>query len=333
MPAMYESAQVGKRQEILPKIYNVEAQATPFLSDLRIGEKPKQMALSWLAEVYPDVASTGIMDGAPVTGSESVGRETIEGCCHHFRRTWGVSTLANLTDMVGVGRNEAGRQMLIAMLLHKKMMSNQLLSNTECAVQAGPSQPWTTRGAYKWLQNAAQAVKPVPASLRPAAACMFNGALTGFTEQAMRTLLEACFDARKSELELDGYVGTELKAIIDDWTNVHPVSASTSQPRVAYQVRDNDTYLNMVDTVRFSVGTVRLKLEPGLLRNTATGAATTNSKKSGLFLDMNMWEIAYLFSPANTNLPPDGSGVRGFIDAVAGMRCLNPLGQGAVIGS
>jgi hypothetical protein len=64
-----------------------------------------------------------------------------------------------------------------------------------------------------------------------------------------------------------------------------------------------------------------------LNRTTSTGAASTYADKSGLFFDRSMWQLAYLKKPANTNLPPDGSGVKGFIDAVAILKCLNPRGQ------
>jgi hypothetical protein len=325
MASMYESAQVGKRQEILDKIFNVEAQDTPFLSMLTTGPQPNQMLSTWVGEVYPDVASTGVLDGTAATSPAKVDRYLISGTAQHFRREWGVSTLANLTNVAGVGRNEAGHQMMLAMLLMKRMINQQFLSNDDCAAESGAT-PWTCRGAFKWLDDAAQTNYPVPSQLRPSG-CEYTGALASLDESGFRNLLEAAFTARKGQVDLTGFVGVDLKAIIDDWTNVYPVASSTSQPRSVYNIKDNKTYQSMVDFLRFSVGNVKLVMENYLYRTTATGAAGTHSGKMGLFLDMSMWQVCYLQKPANTNLAPDGSGKKGFVDAVAILKCLNPLGQ------
>lgn len=330
MASMYETNLVGKRQEILDDIFNVEAEATPFLSSLRTGSQPKQMLSTWVGEVYPDVASTGVLDGTAATTPTRVDRYLISGTAQHFRREWGVTTLAQVTETAGAGRDEAGVQMVKAMLLLKRQMEQQFLSADDAAAENGGT-PWTARGVYSWLANSAQSNYPVPSALRPAAACAYTSTLSSFTESSMRTIMEAAYAARKSPATLDGFVDVNVKAVLDDFTNVHPVSSSTSQPRVVYQVRDNNQYKSMVDTLVFSTGTVRLQLSSFLYRTTSTGAA--GAGKYGVFLDLNMWDVGYLQKPANTNLPIDGSGRKGFVDAIAVLRCKNPLGQGYIAAS
>jgi hypothetical protein len=326
MPSMYEAAQVGKRQEIADRIFNVQAEKTPFLSLLPQGPKPEQMLLSWVGEVNPAAASTGILDGTPATSPKKVDRYLIEGCCQHFRREWGVTTLAQLTNVVGAGRDEAGRQMAKAMMIIKRMIEQQILSNDDCAVESGAT-PWTTRGLLQWIVSSAQTNKPLPASFLVDSACIYTGALASLTESAFRTMLEAAYDNVLEPVDLDGFVGTDLKAIMDDWTNIYPVASTTSQPRTVYHLADPSTYKNMVEFLRFSVGNVRLHLTNRIAHDTTTGAATTYSPKSGAFINMSQWDFAYLMKPANTNLAPDGSGKKGFIDAVGGLRGFNPLGS------
>jgi len=330
MPAMTEAAQPGKRQELRDEIVNIEAEATPFISSLSKGEQPNQMLCSWPAESLPNVASTGVLDNTPVTTFNRVNRYLLQGTCQHFRQPWAVSTLANITNAAGVGRNEKGRQRKLAMLLVKRQMEQQFLSDSDAAVESGAT-PFTARGVFSWLANAQQTNLAVPSAMRPASATRYNGALTSFTPDEFRAILLAAYTAKKSPLKLDGFVGRSLKAVIDDFTRVHPVSSSTSQPQTIYRVDGNSEFMNVVDQLGFSFGKIRVQLSEFLLRTVADGAESSSTPKAGAFLDLSQWDLGYLAPMANTDLPPDGSGVRGFIDAVAIARCLNPLGQPTVI--
>lgn len=325
MPAMYEANQVGKRQEILDAVFNVEAAETPFLSSLKVGKKPLQMLASWIAEVYPAVASTGIIDGTAATAPTRVDRYELQGCAQFFRQQWGVTSLAEVTETAGV-KNEAAHQMMAAMLLAKRQMEQQFLSTDDCAAQSGDT-PWTTRGVLTWLQNGAQTNYAVNAALRPGTGVIHEGTVAALTETVFRAMLDTAYQVTKSPLTLDGYVGVDLKAHFDDWTNIFPVASTTSQPRTVYQARDPKAYESNVDFLKFSTGLIRLQLNPYIAVTTSTGAATAYTPKSGVFLNTKMWDVGYLLKPANTNLPKDGSGTKGFIDAVALLRCLNPLGQ------
>jgi hypothetical protein len=326
MGAMYEADMVGKRQEISEKIFNVESDKTPLLTLLKKGPTPNQMLMSWQGFVFPDAPNVGILDGVPATGRKSVGRELVEGCAQHFRREWSVTTLAELTAAAGVGRNEVGFQRAQAMILLKRMIAQQIGSADDCSVQSGET-PWTTRGILSWISNSAQSNKPVPAALRNSAGSIYTGALASLTEAAFRNLLEAAYGETKEPVSLDGFVGTDLKAVLDDFTQLYPTGTGTSQAKAQYNVAGVEEYKNKVEWLRFSVGDVRLHLEPFLAYTGSTGAASAYSPKSGVFLNLDMWELAWLKSPANTNLAADGSGVNGFIDAVGGLKCFNPRGQ------
>lgn len=330
MPAMTELAQVGKRQEIADKIFNIQPEATPFLSSLKKGPQPKQMLATWQSETYPDVASTPVVDGSAVNSYERVDRYLLQGYGHFFRRPWGVTTLADLTDVAGIGRDEAGRQMAAAMLLLKRMIEQQFLSDDDTQADTG-SVGYAARGAFSWLTNGAQGTLPVPAGIRPAAANAYTGAFASFAEASLRTMLNSMYTEKKSTLDLVGFVGLDLKVAIDDWTNVYAVSASTSQPRTQYTVVGNQELINNVTMVKFTTGQAKLIVSEFLNRTTSTGAVGTYSRKAGLFIDPTMWDVAFMKKVANTNLPEDGSGKRGFVDAVAILRCFNPQAQGYVL--
>jgi len=48
-------------------------------------------------------------------------------------------------------------------------------------------------------------------------------------------------------------------------------------------------------------------------------------------LDMKFWEVRSSLPPGHTELPVSGAGKQGFIRAIAGLRCTNPLRQAKVI--
>jgi hypothetical protein len=327
---MTEAAVIGKRQDILDSIFNVEAEKTPVLSMLKTGSRPEGMSYSWVAEVNPAVVSTGVLDGTPATTPARVDRVLLESYCQHFRTEWGVTYLASLTNSAGAGRNEVGHQRAKAMMLLKRAIEQRILSSSDNAAETGGT-PFQTRGMFSWLSNAAQSVKPVDSTLRPASACNYASTIAGLTESAFRDILDAMYDARKEVADVFGIVGRDLKAHMDDWTNIYPIASTTSQPRTVYQVRGNEEYLNKVDVLRFSTGTVRLMVSPFLYFDVTTGLAQTESPKSGLLVDLDMWKWRWLDKPANTNLAADGSGTKGFVDAVGTLCCLNPLGQARLI--
>lgn len=326
MAAMTEAAQVGKRQELADWIVNIEADATPFLSWLASGPMPKQMLAQWQAEVLPAVVSTAIADGTAATAPASVPRYLLQAYAHYFRQEYGVTTLAGLTNIAGLGTNEIGHQRMHALRLIKRQMEQQWLSDDETAADNGTT-GYTGRGVFKWLLATEQAVLPVPAAIRPASSVAYTGAFASFGEDDFTTMLQAAHDAAKGPVNLDGFVGMALKAAIDEWTSVYPVASSTSQPMVQYVQKNPNTMEKMVDTIRISAGIVNLRLAYFLAYTTSTGAAGTYSSKAGVFLSKKAWDHCYLLKPAVTKLSPDGSGDKGFIDAVSLLRCKTPRGQ------
>jgi hypothetical protein len=324
--AMTEAAQVGKRQELADWIWNIEAQATPFLSWLASGPRPKQMLAQWQAEVLPAAPSTSVPDGTAATSPRNVPRYLLQGYGHFFRQQYKVSTLADLTNVAGLGTNEIGHQRLHAMKLLKRQIEQQALSEDETAADNGTT-GYTMRGVFKWLQNGEQAVLPVPSAIRPPSAVAYTGAFASWAEANFVAQMAAAHGAKKEPLSLTGFVGLDLKAQIDEWTIVYPTASTTSQPLVQYVQQGVNTRERMVDTIRLSTGTVDLVLAYFMAYTTSTGAAGTYSAKSGVFLDKKAWDLCWMKAPANTNLPLDGSGIAGYIDAVGIVRCKSPLGQ------
>lgn len=328
MAGLYEINQVGQRQDIADIVANIESENTPFVSMLKKEKKPNQKKMDYQAEAYPDAPFDGVMDGADVSAYESVSRGLLTAMQQKFRRPWQVSDFADETEVAGLPKGEKGRQKAAAATILKFMLENRFLSAEECSVDNGVAVPNETRGAFKWLEDSAQAVYPVPAAFLTKAASRHTGALSTLDEAAFKLLMASAYADRKQVSSLDGFVGLNLKSLFDNWTVKAETGSATVYPVRTFNADLKDrAVINIVDFLKFSTGTVRLHLSSRLHLTSATGAASAYTPNSGLFLDMKMWSMAYMRAPGMRELPDLGGGPRGFADCIAGLKCLNPLGQ------
>ena len=161
----------------------------------------------------------------------------------------------------------------------------------------------------------------------PAAACAYSSTLAALTETAFITMLEAAYKARNGKLDLDGFVGIELKGRMDNWTARDTEASASAYPvRTFNQDAKNMALIKTVDFYNFSAGQVRLH-SSSHLRLDVAGAATAYTHKSGLFLAMSMWRLGFMRKPGMKDLPDLGGGPRGFSDSIMVLECGNPLGQ------
>ena len=327
MAAMYETNQIGKRQEILPDVFNIESDATPLVSMLKIGKEAVASLMTWQAEIFPTVASTGVLDGTAVSTASRVDRYLLQGVVQQFRQPWAVTTRAQATQIAGLP-DEAGHQAMLAMLLLKRQLEQQFSSADDSTVEAS-STPWTTRGILAWIASGAQSQHVVDAALRNSSAAIHTGTMAALTQDAFQALLAAAYGEKRAMLDLDFVCAPSLKTQIDTYTEIWPVASTVSQPVARYEHGDGTTYERKVDVLRFSFGEVRTHLSTFIGVTTSTGAATSYTPYSGFGIDTRQWDMAFMANgkPANVNLPPDGSGKRGYVEALAGLRCRNNRGQ------
>lgn len=327
MAGIYDVSQVGQRQDIADIVANIRADEMPFTSMVKKGGKPKQKLPTWQAEDYPAPDHAGVMDGADVDSYDSVGRGLLTGVVQKFRRPWFVSDFADETEVAGMADGEAGHQKAAAAKVLKMKMEARFLSNSECSLDNATDTANETRGAALWISNSAQSLYPVPEAYRNASAAIYSSTLAALTESAFTACLAAAFKERKGVLDLDGFVGIDLKTQMDNWTARDTEATSSAYPvRMFTQDAAKRAMVKCVDVFTFSAGTVRSHVSAYLYLDEA-GAASAYTHRSGLFLYMPMWEAAFMRKPGMKELPDLGGGPRGYSDAMAVLKCLNPLGQ------
>jgi hypothetical protein len=332
MPGMYEQQQPMKREELGDEIFNVESHETPFLRLLPKGDTPNQMLAEWPVQAYPRRGFKGVVDGYDVDEYNKTTREKVQAYSQWLMESWMVSKLANVTNAAGVQRNERAKQATDALLLLNKKLERLYLSNQETAAEAGAAQAYETRGALRWLQTAAQATLPVPADFRPPAGCVHTGALSTLTPTVLETMLETASRAKLAPVDLTGFVGIKLKSRMSTWGQKvladQSAAASTTIVTQQYNLNAADKRLiHVIDEFIFDAGRVKTIPTYYLACDPETGEDTDYTSRSGIFVDIGMWEKRFLQMVESVVEPPKSGGPRGYHDVITLLACKNPLGQ------
>jgi hypothetical protein len=327
MPGLYERDVNLKIQEVGDSIFIAESEKTPFSRLLKRGKKPENMLSSWPVQKYPARKFKGQMDGTDISTFASTTTETLEAYAQWMMTEgWLVSRLAQITKAAGV-KDQKAKQMTDDGLILAQMIEKQLLSSMDTAKEAQPGTPFQSRGVFSWLATAAQASNPVPVNFRPASACVYTSTLALFRPSSMEAMLTAAATAKKSPVDLTGFVGIKLKAQMSAWAQRQDDVGSQTAIE-SYSMDASEKKLShVVDFFEFDAGNVNTIPSFYLLNDSTTGEATANSTLSGAFLDLSMWELSFLENPSAYQEPPKSGGPRGYHDAIYILKCLNPLGQ------
>ena len=329
MGGMYEVDQPMKREDLGNVIFIAESEKTPFSRLIKRGARPKQMLGSWPVQAYPRRKFSGTMDGVDISTFNSTTRQDIEAYAMLMRTEgWLVSRLAKITDAAGVNRNEKAKQMADDGLILAQMIERNMLSNVDTQAQSGQNTPYRSRGAFSWLASAEQSTKPVPADFRPSTNSRYTDALADLTPALFEGLLESAATEKRAPVDLDGFCGLALKRQMSTWAQRDTEASATDQALVTYNLNASEKKLmQVVDFFEFDAGMVRTLLSFYLRCTEATGEDSDYTTRSGLFLDMSMWEVGFMDQPAAYMAKDEGGGPRGYHDAVYVTKCLNPLGQ------
>lgn len=332
MAGMYETDQPMKIAELGDSIFMAESTKTPFTRLIKTGPQPNQMLSEWPAQSFDDRGFTGSIDGTDKASWDSTTRLKMEGYAMWLMSNgWMVSKLANLTKAAGVSRKEQAKQMTDDALHFALQMEKQMLSSVDTAAETAPTTAYRSRGAFSWLSNSAQTTKPVPEDLRPPSACNYASTLALFTPAAFIAILEAAAGQIKQPVDLTGFVGILLKGKMSSWAQHDPnISDHTAVQRFNLDAKDKE-FLSIVDFFSFDAGRVKTVATWNLYCTEATGAASDETTRSGLFVDLKMWQKCFLQAPMSWKEPPKSGGPRGYHDAVYILKCLNPQGQARAI--
>lgn len=333
MPGMYASDQPIKSQEVGTKIFNIDSSKTPLMRMIATGGRPKQELSEWTVEDYPNDAYGGTLDGTDRAGASDfshVDREKVQAYAQlQYSPGYLVSIKADATETPETKLNEKAHQALrdserLALMIEKAVSSDQ-----DTRTESG-GVPSRIRGAFSWLSSAEQSTLPVPAAYRPASAAVFTSALSGLTATAFATMLAAMAEQIKQPVNLTMPCGSALKQLMSLWLERDTTADATNKTIAQYTMNKADKrLLQICNRFEFDHGVVTNMTNYNLLTD-AAGAATAYSTRSGLLMDLSMWDMGYLIKPTHRSFPDMGGGPRGDHVAYYILRCRNPKGQGMI---
>jgi hypothetical protein len=324
MPQTFERNQVGKREDLLSNIYNVDAKKTPMLSMLPKGKELVNTTRRWQADAYADPQTDGVIDGADVSEYEdaAANREELEGRVQRLWRTPKTSTMTRVSDVAGQGKAQEFAKAIVKKTAELKRDCECVLGSDNESQDDNGSVPYKTRGLGKWIQSTAQSHEPVPAAFRTPSASIDTTALASLTPAIVNTVMQSQADETGSEMTYALVCGTSLKKTFTNMVGyVATVSNFTAITRT--QRGDETAWTNNIQSFTGDFGTYDLVLSRWLNYNNTT---KTSDPRRGYALDTEMLSLDFNQPWKFQELPNMGGGRRGLIDVIMMLCVKNPLG-------
>jgi len=315
MSGVYENTQVGKREDLEDFIYNIDVRNTPFLSRVRSGKKLVRAVFDWQMEKYPKPRWRGVRDGVDASAWERIHeRQLAHGVCQKFWRLPFVSDFAeNVSDVAGV-RSEMARETRGAMVMLKRDMESRFMGSAlECTTDNG-DEAYETRSLGLWLSANAQALYPVHADFRPAAALTSTTASGSLLESTFKTIAQAQWTVTGAQQDFFMPVGSAVKGQISTFASFQAAGV-TDLRRVAGKA---DEVKQMVDVIRNDFATYHVHLTSFMTPDTAYG------EFRWFALDMEQIEVRYNRRPRVVPQEYRGGGDKAIVDAIAALAVKNP---------
>ena len=328
MPGLYES-EIEVKQRVVDGVFNLNSKETPFLSQLKDGGRTANILCTNTVDEYGEEQFDGVMEGADVTAFDKEVREKVQAYCQILRTSWGITDLADVTGIEHMPA-EKGTQRMKALIRLKRKMAFAAAGVQDTRLQSGQATSYRMRGAFSWLDPAAQGVLPVPAGYRPAS--QFAGVLDDWKPSELEALLAAASEQISEPVVLQGHVGIALKGRMSTWGQRDEEASSGELARQVYNLDGaKKELLQVVDRFVFDAGTVFTIPNFNLARNIESGAATDYTSRSGIFVIPKMWVKRFMLPFVQRDLPDLGGGPRGYAKCIGGVFCRNSRGQFRVL--
>ena len=324
MPQTFERNQVGKKEDLLDNIINVDAKNTPILSMLPKGREICNTTRRWQVDAYDSPNTDGIVDGTDVSSFEDAAenREELEGRVQRLWRTPKTSTFTRVTDVAGQGKGLEFAKAIVKKTAELKRDAECVLGSDNESADDNGTVPYKTRGLGKWIQDSAQSHQPVGAAFRTPADSIDATALASLTPAIVNGVMQSQADQTGAEMSYALVCGSSLKKRFTEMVGyVATVSNFTAITRTD---RGSETaWTNNIQTFTGDFGTYDLVLSRWLNFDNTTKASDA---RRGYALDMSMLSLDFNQPWRFTELPDMGGGRRGLIDVIMMLCVKNPLG-------
>lgn len=325
MPQLTEPNQVGKREDLSDLISNVDACETPVTSMLTKGPKPENTMFDWQADNYDTPSTSGVVDGADVSTfqNKAQNRARLYARIQRQWRPWKVSHMAEQVSNVAGVKSEKAAAIVKSMTELKRDIEVVVCSDNESQADNG-TVPYLTRGLGKWITNSAQSDLPVPEAYRTPTASLDNTAMASLTEAILQGVLQSVWTQTGQKKRYALFCGPDFQRAVTDMTKVQTgVSSSISAIRTYNQDATKGQIYATVDMFVGDFGELELLPSKWLAYETSNAA-----DHRAYLLDMSKVRMRVAQAPGSVPLQNAGGGERGYVDAIYGLQCDNPLAHG-----
>jgi len=163
MPGVVNTNQTNRREWLMDYLFKSDNRMTKFLSMVQKGKPsnsetggiPNSIIGTYAAKVIGDILPGGVADGKDVTAFNSnPPREQISFRPEKYHRTVMVGDLAQDDVIAGLGAGgEWSDQLGDQMILHKRDMEKEFLSDQVSSTNGGAEGGTTTRGLGCWVND------------------------------------------------------------------------------------------------------------------------------------------------------------------------------------
>jgi hypothetical protein len=341
MPGLNEHSQAPalKERDVTRSFTEIDAEHNPVTSMAPKGTAAKATLIEWpLVTVATADSDAGVFDTSPVADADTQNFESLkamlQGRIQKIREAIHIGDIAQETsNQYGEGgQNLFAQATKFALQKLRSKMERVTIANKDSVPQSGAigSTPvaFVTRGLSNWIgRSNSGGDLPLPASwvVTPAASIYTTPDDTDLadviTEDDVRAVLRSVFTKTKRATTFYLFCNLDFQEAFNNFVKTGEVS-STTAPLRRFNAGQAD-------------GTITLNVQRYVGANGSTIILVPHlslpSKVFGLLLDMKYVKLRMVRNPRFMPLPEDGSGPRGFTDAIFAVGCENPTAHGKFI--
>ena len=314
---------LGSNREDLSDILTIlEPERTPLLSLAKKG-KANGTFFEWQVDDLATPAFAGVLEGEDETSftNQVANRAKLGNHIQVFRQNYQVSNIQELVDVAGVDNEFANAEGKAVRQMKRDIES--ALCSAQDRDQDDGTNPYKTRGLFKWLGEGGQP-SDVPAAYQSVASVSLGGG--SLTESALNGMLQDLYEANGMPGgQLTLLAGPTLKRDISDFARQE--GTTTALNFQVTQPAESKSISLVVNLYEGDFGSVACV--PSLFLNRTSGSATVDTN-AGLLIDPEYIAVNMLKAESSSELENKGGGRRGFCETIAGLACLAPKAHGKI---
>ena len=314
---------LGSNREDLSEILTIlEPERTPLLSLAKKG-KASGTFFEWQVDDLATPAFAGVLEGEDETSftNQVANRAKLGNHIQVFRQNYQVSNIQELVDVAGVDNEFANAEGKAVRQMKRDIES--ALCSAQDRDQDDGTNPYKTRGLFKWLGEGGQPAD-IPTDYQSVASVSLGSG--SLTESALNGMLQDLYEANGMPGgQLTLLAGPSLKRDISDFARQEGTTTALNfQVTQPAESKSISLVVNLYDGDFGSVA-----ITPSLFLNRTSGSATVDTN-AGLLIDPEYIAVNMLKAESSSELENKGGGRRGFCETIAGLACLAPKAHGKI---